>query len=49
MRQASEIALDDNEPEYVRKSVRLVTGVMELISRFGMRLPKKRPLSLIAG
>lgn len=44
-RQASEIALDNNEPEYVRKDARLVTGVMGMKSRFGMGLSKNVKLS----
>ena len=39
-RQASEIALDEKEPDYVRKDARLVTGVMGMKSRFGMGLSK---------
>jgi len=47
-RRASEIALDENEPEYVRKDSRLVTGAMGFKSRFGMGLksnPKNWQLS----
>ena len=40
-KQASEIALDNNEPDYVRKDARLVTGVMGMKSRFGMGLSSK--------
>lgn len=39
-KKASEIALDDNEPDYVRKDARLVTGFMGMKSRFGMGLSK---------
>jgi hypothetical protein len=48
-KRASEIALDPNEPEYVRKDARLVTGVMGMKSRFGMGLSSKnvRKSSLI--
>lgn len=34
--EASKIALDDSQPEYVRKDARAVTGIMGLKSRFGM-------------
>ena len=46
-KQASEIALDPNEPEYVRNDAKLVTGIMGLKSRFGMGLKKKvkKPLT----
>ena len=37
-RRATEIVMDENEPEYVRKDARLVTGVMGMKSRFGMGL-----------
>ena len=35
---ASEITLNENEPEYVRRDAKLVTGIMGLKSRFGMGL-----------
>lgn len=44
-KKASEIALDDNEPDYVRKDARLVTGVMGMKSRFGMGLSKNVKMS----
>lgn len=39
--EASAIATNQQEPEYVRKDARLVTGVMGAKSRFGMGLKKK--------
>lgn len=44
-KKASEIALDDNEPDYVRKDARLVTGVMGMKSRFGMGFSKNVKMS----
>ena len=35
---ASEITLNENEPEYVKRDAKLVTGIMGLKSRFGMGL-----------
>ena len=40
-KQASEIALDTNEPDYVRHDAKLVTGIMGLKSRFGMGMNSK--------
>ena len=37
---ASQIALDPNEPNYVRKDAKLVTGIMGMKSRFGLRITK---------
>ena len=39
--EASRIALDANEPDYVRKDARLVTGIMGMKSRFGMGVTTK--------
>lgn len=41
-KRASEIALDESEPEYTRKDARLVTGIMGLKSRFGMGVKKSK-------
>lgn len=35
-RDASNIAMDETEPDYVRRDARAVTGIMGLKSRFGM-------------
>lgn len=40
--EASAIATNPEEPEYVRKDARLVTGVMGTKSRFGMGVKKMR-------
>ena len=34
--EASQIALDENKPNYERKDAKLVTGIMAMKSRFGM-------------
>ena len=39
-KQASRIADDSSEPEYVRKDARLVTGIMGLKSRYGFGISK---------
>lgn len=39
-KEASKIANDENEPEYVRKDARLVTGIMGLKSRYGFGISK---------
>jgi len=38
--EASKIASDENQPEYVRKDARLVTGIMGLKSRYGFGISK---------
>jgi len=38
--EATRIANDPNEPEYVRKDARLVTGIMGLKSRYGFGISK---------
>ena len=41
-KKASEISLDETNPEYERKDARLVTGLMGIKSRFGMGVKKKK-------
>jgi hypothetical protein len=40
--QTTVIAVDENEPAYVRKDARLVTGIMGIKSRFGLGMLKKK-------